>query len=151
MGAWAYCNNADCSHEFDKPSFAEILVRKRKCPACGNVNYVSDDLGTALDAAFAEVAELVGAKSKLDGAETHLHDSHSNAAIIDAVLSSMRQQSDILGRASSCNVAAGQEANTAPKFVGTLVCSAAGIAELHLPAGVTLPAGYYTVLLTEGA
>ena len=56
MTTGAYCNNADCSHEFDKPSFAEILARKRKCPACGNVNYVSDDLGTALDEAFAKVA-----------------------------------------------------------------------------------------------
>jgi len=56
MTTGAYCDNAGCSHEFDKPSFAEILARKRECPACGAVNYVSDDLGTALDKAFAEVA-----------------------------------------------------------------------------------------------
>lgn len=149
MTTGAYCNNADCSHEFDKPSFAEILARKRKCPACGNVNYVSDDLGTALDEAFAKVIELVGAKSKLDGAETHLHDSHFNAAIIDAVLSSMRQQSDILGRAPNCNVAAGQEANAAPKFVGTLLYQIGDVAAIRLTDGTTLPAGLYTVLLTK--
>mgnify|MGYP001331345170 CR=1 FL=1 len=110
MGAWAYCNNADCSHEFDKPSFAEILARKRECPACGNVNYVSDDLGTALDAAFAEVA-----------AGTTVPQEVRKTAV---------------------------EANTAPKrIIGTLVCSAAGIVELQLPDGTTLPPGYYTVSL----
>ena len=113
MATGAYCNNADCSHEFDKPSFAEILARKRKCPACGNVNYVSDDLGTALDAAFAEVA-----------AGTTVPQEVRKTAV---------------------------ETNAAPKrIIGTLVCSAAGIAELHLPDDTTLPPGYYVVSLTEG-
>ena len=149
MTTGAYCNNADCSHEFDKPSFAEILARKRECPACGNVNYVSDDLGTALDEAFAKVIELIGAKSKLDEAETHLYDSPANAAIIDAVLSSMRQQSDVLNGALICNVAAGQEANTAPKFVGTLIYQIGNVAAIRLTNGTILPTGLYTVLLTK--
>ena len=41
------------------------------------------------------------------------------------------------------------ETNAAPKrIIGTLVCSAAGIVELHLPGGTTLPPGHYTVALT---
>jgi len=149
MTTGAYCDNASCSHEFDKPSFAEILARKRECPACGAINYVSDDLGTALDEAFAKVIELIGAKSKLDEAETHLYDSHSNAAIIYSVPSYMRQQSDLSGGETDCNVAAGQEANTAPKFVGTLIYQIGNVAAIRLPVGVTLPTGLYTVLLTK--
>ena len=111
MTTGAYCDNASCSHEFDKPSFAEILARKRECPACGAINYVSDDLGTALDAAFAEVAAGT------------------------TVPQEVRKTAS--------------ETNTAPKrIVGTLVCSAAGIVELHLPDGTILPSGYYTVSLT---
>jgi len=111
MGAWAYCSNEDCSRGFDKPSFAEILARKRECPACGAINYVSDDLGTALDAAFAEVA-----------AGTTVPQEMRKTAV---------------------------ETNAAPKrIIGTLVRNAAGIAELHLPDGTTLPPGYYTVALT---
>ena len=111
MTTEAYCDNAGCSHEFDRPSFAEILARKRECPACGAVNYVSDDLGTALDEAFAKVAAGT------------------------TVPQEMRKTSS--------------QVSAAPKrIIGTLVCSAAGIAELHLPDGTTLPPGYYTVSLT---
>lgn len=58
MGAWAYCTNEDCQRGFDKPSFAEITARKRECPFCGTINHVCEDLGTALDAKFEELANL---------------------------------------------------------------------------------------------
>ena len=111
MTTGAYCNNADCSHEFDKPSFAEILARKRECPACGAINYVSDDLGTALDEAFAKVA----------AGTTVPQEAHETAV----------------------------EANTAPKFVGILLYQIGDVAAIRLPAGVALPTGLYTVLLTK--
>ena len=111
MTTGAYCDNAGCSHEFDKPSFAEILARKRECPACGTVNYVSDDLGTALDAAFAEGA-----------AGTTVPQEVRKTAV---------------------------EANTAPKFVGTLLYQIGDVAAIRLTNGTTLPTGLYTVLLTK--
>lgn len=58
MGAWAYCTNEDCQRGFDRPSFAEITARKRECPFCGTINHVCEDLGTALDAKFEELANL---------------------------------------------------------------------------------------------
>ena len=64
MNAWAYCTNEDCQRGFDKPSFAEIIARKRECPACGHINRVGDELGTALDEKFAEIAEFVAAGSQ---------------------------------------------------------------------------------------
>ena len=161
MTTGAYCDNAGCSHEFDKPSFAEITARKRECPACGAINYVSDDLGTALDAAFAEVAELITTESKLAKTETRLHGSRPDTVIIDDELPGVWQASDFYGGATDCDVAAGTtvpqemrktdvQTNTAPKhIVGTLVCSDVGIAELQLPDGTTLPPGYYIVSLTK--
>ena len=148
MGAWAYCDNAGCSHEFDKPSFAEILARKRECPVCGAINYVSDDLGTALDEAFKDITELATTKSQLVRVEKPLHGSRPAAVIIDD-LPGMWEPSDLSGGETDCNVAAGQEANTAPKFVGTLLYQIGDVAAIRLTNGTTLPPGYYTVLLTK--
>lgn len=71
MGAWIYCTNEDCQRGFDKPSFAEITARKRECPACGQINHVGDDLGTALDEKFAELltagSQPVAADDELPG------------------------------------------------------------------------------------
>lgn len=138
MCAWAYCSNEDCYCGFDKPSFAEILARKRECPACGTVNYVSDDLGTALDEAFEAITELVTTKSQLVRVEKPIDD-----------LPVMWEPSDLSGGATDCNVAAGQEAHTAPKFVGTLLYQIGDVAAIRLPVGTTLPTGLYTVLLTK--
>lgn len=148
MGAWTYCTNENCQRGFDRPSFAEIIARKRKCPACGQINHVGDDLGKALDEKFAEIAELLTAGSQLSAANDELP--------------GLWQASDLSGVATDCDfaagtivptpqpfVAAGQEANTAPQLVGTLTRSVGGVAELRLAAGIALPPGCYTVLLTK--
>ena len=148
MGAWAYCTNEDCQRGFDRPSFAEIIARKRECPACGQINHVGDDLGKALDEKFEEIAELLTAGSQLSAANDELP--------------GLWQASDLSGVATDCDVAAGtivptpkpfvaagQEANTAPQLVGTLTCSVGGTAKLRLAAGLALPPGCYTVLLTK--
>lgn len=169
MGAWAYCTNEDCQRGFDKPSFAEIIARKRECPACGQINHVGDDLGKALDEKFEEIAELLTAGSQ--------------PAIADDELPGLWQASDFSGGATDCDVAAGtivppqvsfvpgeaprktasqgstknlasiiaagQEANTAPQLVGTLTYSDGGIVELHMSDGGELPPGYYTISLTK--
>lgn len=88
MSAWAYCTNEDCQRGFDRPTFAEIIARKRECPACGQINHVCDALGTALDDKFAELADLTAGSHCLSS----------------AVATSTLPQS---------LVAAGQEANTA--------------------------------------
>ena len=193
MGAWAYCTNEDCQRGFDRPSFAEIIARKRKCPACGQINHVGDDLGKALDEKFEEIAELLTTGSQ-------------PAAVADDELPGLWQASDLSGGATDCDVAAGtivppqspapfvpgeatavqnlasniaalrnafgtntgrfsatsanvsakpqsvaagQEANTVPQLVGTLTCSGGGTAKLRLAAGIALPPGCYTVLLTK--
>ena len=150
MGAWAYCTNEDCQRGFDRPSFAEIIARKRECPACGHINRVGDDLGDALDEKFAEITELLTAGSQ-------------PVAVADDELPGLWQASDLSGGATDCNVAAGtivppqsplvvaagQEANTVPQLVGTLTYSVGDVAELRLADGVTLPPGYYTVSLTK--
>ena len=136
MGAWAYCTNEDCQRGFDKPSFAEITARKRECPACGHINRVGDELGTALDEKFAEIVELLTAGSQPVAADDELPDLNVAAGTI------VPPQSPLV-------VAAGQEANTAPQLVGTLTYSDGGIAELHMADGVTFPPGYYTVSLTK--
>ena len=146
MGAWAYCTNEDCQRGFGRPSFAEIIARKRECPACGQINHVGDDLGKALDEKF---AELLTAGSQL-------------VAVADDELPGLRQASDLSGGAIDCDVAAGtivptpqpfvaagQEANTAPQLVGTLTYSVGGTAKLRLAAGIALPPGCYTVSLTK--
>ena len=94
MGAWAYCTNEDCQRGFARPSFAEIIARKRKCPACGQINHVGDDLGKALDEKFEEIAELLTAGSQL-------------VAVADDELPGLWQTSDLSGGATDCNVAAG--------------------------------------------
>ena len=148
MCAWACCTNEDCQHGFDKPSFAEIIARKRECPACGQINNVGDDLGKALDEKFEEIAELLTAGSQ-------------PATVADDELPGLWQASDLSGGATDCDVAAGtivppqqpfvaagQEANTAP-LVGTLTYSDGGIVELRLADGGELPPGYYTISLTK--
>lgn len=168
MCAWAYCTNEDCQRGFDKPSFAEIIARKRECPACGQINNVGDDLGKALDEKFAEIAELLTAGSQL-------------AAVADDELPGLWQASDLSGGETDCDVAAGtivppqvpfvlgeaprktishvnaenldstiaagQEANTAPlPLVCTLRIAPHGvIAEIKDLA--QLPAGTYNVVL----
>lgn len=94
MSAWAYCTNEDCQRGFDRPSFAEIVARKRECPACGQINNVGDELGKALDEKFAEIAELLTAGSQ-------------PATVADDELPGLWQASDLSGGATDCDVAAG--------------------------------------------
>ena len=94
MGAWAYCTNEDCQRGFDRPSFAEIIARKRECPACGQINNVGDELGKALDEKFEEIAELLAAGSQ-------------PATVADDELPGLWQASDLSGGATDCDVAAG--------------------------------------------
>ena len=127
MGAWAYCTNEDSQRGFDRPSFAEIIARKRKCPACGQNNHDGDGLGKALDE-FEEFTALRDTSGTKTGRYSTTSANTSN-----------KPQS----------VAAGQEANTAPQLVGTLTCSVGGTAKLRLADGLALPPGYYTVSLTK--
>lgn len=155
MATGDYCSNTGCSHEFDKPSFAEILARKRECPACGAINYVSDDLGTALDEAFAKVA--AGTTVPQEMRKTASQVSAENLAdTITAIREKLGTNSSRFSGTSANTsakprnaCAAGQEANTAPKFVGTLIYQIGDVAAIRLTDGTTLPTGLYTVLLTK--
>ena len=143
MGAWAYCTNEDCQRGFGRPSFAEIIARKRECPACGQINHVGDDLGKALDEKF---AELLTAGSQLSAAAVvPLHGSRPLVFTVD----DSKVAAGTIVPTPQPFVAAGQEANTAPQLVGTLTYSVGGTAKLRLAAGIALPPGCYTVSLTK--
>ena len=126
MGAWAYCTNEDCQRGFDKPSFAEITARKRECPACGHTNHVGDDLGTALDEKFAEIAELLTAGSQ-------------PVAVPDVAAGTIVPP--------QVPQVAGKEANTAPPpFLCTLTVAPYGVIA-NVKDAALLPAGIYNVVL----